>query len=161
VVAGHSAGSGLAAGLALRARDYRLSPPIRGQILPCPMLDDRLQSVSCAQFDGQEPWDRTKNIAAWSIALGGKTGKAVSPFWAPARAHDLSGLPSTYLEAGDAEIFRDEVVAYASRLWAAGVSADLHIWSGAFHGFDEMAPESHLGRQAIATKLSWVKRQLQ
>ncbi|KAI1880212.1 hypothetical protein JX265_001833 [Neoarthrinium moseri] len=161
LLAGHSAGSALAAGLALRARDEGLQPPIRGQMLPCPALDDRCETVSCGQFDGQEPWDGIKNAAAWEIALGENKGDAVSPYWAPARTTSVAGLPPAFLEAGSAEFCRDEVVAYASRLWAAGVSADLHIWAGAFHGFDEMAPESWLGRRAIAAKLDWVKRTLE
>ncbi|WYZ37720.1 hypothetical protein EsH8_II_001226 [Colletotrichum jinshuiense] len=164
LVAGQSAGSGLAAGLALRARDAGLEPPVRAQMLPCPMLDDRCGSVSCAQFDGGvEPWDRTKNAAAWGIALGGRAGAGddtVSPYWAPARAETLAGLPPAYIEAGSAEFCRDEAVEYASRLWAAGVSADLHVWAGGFHGFDEMAPDSWLGRRAIAAKLEWVQRVL-
>ncbi|KAI3531130.1 alpha/beta hydrolase fold-3 domain-containing protein [Colletotrichum filicis] len=75
LVAGQLAGSGLAAGLALRARDVGLNPLVHAQMLPCPMLDDRCDSISCAQFDdGVEPWDRTKNAAAWAIALGERAG---------------------------------------------------------------------------------------
>ncbi|KXH26510.1 hypothetical protein CSAL01_09278 [Colletotrichum salicis] len=164
LVAGQSAGSGLAAGLALRARDAGLETPVHAQMLPCPMLDDSCESVSCVQFDGGvEPWDRTKNAAAWGIALGRPAGAGagvVSAYWAPARTETHVGLPPAYIEAGSAEFCRDEAVEYASRLWAAGVSADLHVWAGGFHGFDEMAPDSWLGRRAIAAKLEWVRRVL-
>ncbi|KAI3539372.1 hypothetical protein CABS01_07647 [Colletotrichum abscissum] len=167
LVAGQSAGSGLAAGLALRARDAGLNPPVHAQMLPCPMLDDRCNSISCAQFDdGVEPWDRTKNAAAWAIALGERAGArtragdTISSYWAPARAETLVGLPPAYIEAGSAEFCRDEAVEFASRLWSAGVSAELHVWAGGFHGFDEMAPDSWLGRRSIATKLEWVRRVL-
>ena len=59
---------------------------------------------------------------------------------APSRAEDLSGLPPTFIGVGSAEVFRDEDVAYASRIWAAGGIAELHVWPGGFHGFDGLAP---------------------
>ncbi|KAK2010631.1 alpha/beta hydrolase fold-3 domain-containing protein [Colletotrichum eremochloae] len=158
IVATHSVGSALAAGLALRARDENVDPPILAQMLPCPMLDDRSNTLSCLQFDGEEPWDRTKNMAVWKIATADKTGNEVSGYWAPARAESLERLPPAYLEAGSAEFCRDEVASYASRLWAAGGSVELHVWAGAFHGFDKMAPESWLGQRSIAARSAWVKR---
>ncbi|KDN62007.1 putative alpha/beta hydrolase fold-3 domain-containing protein, partial [Colletotrichum sublineola] len=74
IVAAHSAGSALAAGLALRARDENVDPRILAQMLPCPMLDDRSNTLRCLQVDGEEPWDRTKNMAAWKIATADKMG---------------------------------------------------------------------------------------
>lgn len=49
-------------------------------------------------------------------------------------------LPPAYLDAAEVETYRDEAVAYASRIWQAGGSAEPHIWPGAFHGFDSIAP---------------------
>ena len=71
---------------------------------------------------------------------------------------DLSGLPPAYLEVGGAEVFRDEVVAYASRLWAAGGSAELHVWPGGFHGFQNVVPDAAVSRTAVATREAWVRR---
>ncbi len=93
-------------------------------------------------------------------AAAGRTTdrKYISQYAAPARAEDLSGLPPAFIEAGSAELFRDEDVAYASRIWAAGGQAELHVWSGGFHGFDVFAPDSALAADALATRESWFRR---
>jgi acetyl esterase/lipase len=79
---------------------------------------------------------------------------------APARATDLSGLPRTYIDCGSAEVFRDETVAYASAMWAAGVDAELHVWPGAFHGFTSMMPQAAVSRSATAALADWTRRLL-
>ncbi|MEV7811696.1 alpha/beta hydrolase [Streptomyces flaveolus] len=160
VVAGASAGGGLTAALALLARDRRGPRPL-GQLLMCPMLDDRNDSVSSRQMAGLGVWDRTANETAWSALLGDRRGgPEVSPYAAPARATDLSGLPPAFLDVGSAETFRDEVVAYASRIWQSGGEAELHVWPGGCHGFDALAPEATLSRTARAARLGWLRRLL-
>ncbi|WP_066949946.1 alpha/beta hydrolase [Microtetraspora fusca] len=162
VVMGGSAGGGLSAGVALLARD-RGGPRLAGQMLLCPMLDDGNTTVSSRQYDGLGTWQRALNLVAWRALLGEKAGDPaadVSIYAAPARATDLSGLPPAFVEAGSAELFRDEDVAYASRIWAAGGQAELHIWNGAFHGFDIFAPDHEVTRAAVATRLSWLCRVL-
>lgn len=160
MVAGHSGGSGLSAGIALFARDLADGPDICAQLLACPMIDDRNTSVSSSQFEDEEPWDRKSNVAAWAAVLehrGNDYGLEVSPYFAPARAEDLSSLPEAWIDVGSTDVFRDEAVSYASRLWEAGVQAELHVWPGGFHGFDMMAPNSALGKKATRAKLDWVK----
>lgn len=160
VLAGASAGGGLAAALALALRD-REGPPAIGQMLLYPMLDDRNDTLSCRQMAGVGVWDRTANETAWTALLGDRRGgPGVSPYAAPARAADLSGLPPAFLDVGSAETFRDEVVAYASRIWACGGVAELHVWPGGFHGFDGFAPEASLSRAARAARLTWLRRLL-
>jgi len=98
---------------------------------------------------------------AWNAVLGDKVGKDnVSIYAAPARATDLSNLPPAYIDVGSAEVFRDEAVAYATQLWAFGVQTELHVYPGGFHGFDLLAPTSHLGALAISSQADWVKRVL-
>jgi len=84
----------------------------------------------------------------------------VSIYAAPARATDLSGLPPAYVEAGSTEVFRDETVAFASEIWEAGGSAELHIWAGGFHGFQTIVPTATLSKTAIQTRESWIRREL-
>ncbi|MEV7008857.1 alpha/beta hydrolase [Streptosporangium sp. NPDC051022] len=160
VVMGGSAGGGLSAGVALLARD-REGPHLAGQLLLCPMLDDGNTTPASHQYDGIGTWQRGMNLLAWRALLGEKAGDPaadVSIYAAPARATDLSGLPPAFVEAGSAELFRDEDVEYASRIWAAGGQAELHIWSGGFHGFDVFAPEHEMTRAALAARLSWLRR---
>ncbi|MWV51572.1 alpha/beta hydrolase fold domain-containing protein (plasmid) [Rathayibacter sp. VKM Ac-2803] len=160
VLAGASAGGGLAAGVALLARD-RGGPELFGQVLICPMLDDTDSTVSAQQFDGVGLWDRGSNRVGWTALLGERRGTDhVSEYAAPSRASDLSGLPPTFLDAGSAEVFRDENVSYASRLWADGGNAELHIWPGGTHGWDALISGSPLAELAAATRNAWVARLL-
>lgn len=157
ILAGASAGGNLAAGLALLARD-RGEIPIAGQLLIYPMLDDRNDTVSSHQMLGLGVWDRISNETAWGAYLAGVA--EVPPYAAPARATDLSGLPPTYLDVGSAETFRDEDVDYARRLWEAGVDAEFHVWSGAYHGFDLFAPDADVSQRATAARKHWLQRVL-
>ncbi len=158
LVAGASAGGGLAAGLALAARD-RGGPDLRGQVLDYPMLDDRGSTASTHQFDGVGVWDRVSNETGWTALLGEDRGTpVVSAYAAPARAEDLSGLPPAFIDVGAAEIFRDEAIAYADGIWRAGGDAELHVWSGAFHACDIFAPHTAVGRAMIQARNGWVER---
>lgn len=160
LVAGASAGGGLAAGLALAARD-RGGPRLCGQVLDYPMLDDRGTTPSTDQFDGIGVWDRVSNETGWQAVLGDRRGGLdVSPYVAPARASDLSGLPPAFIDVGAAEIFRDEAMAYADGIWRAGGDAELHVWSGAFHACDIFAPHTSVGRSMISTRNRWVEKVL-
>ena len=158
MVAGASAGGGLAAGLALAARD-RGGPALCGQVLDYPMLDDRCTTPSTSQFDGVGVWDRISNVTGWGALLGSARGSAdVSPYAAPSRATDLAGLPPAFIDVGAAEIFRDEAIDYANAIWRAGGDAELHVWSGAFHACDIFAPHTAVGRSMIHTRNAWVEK---
>jgi acetyl esterase/lipase len=160
VITGASAGGGLAASTVLLARD-RSGPAIAGQMLLCPMIDDRNDTPSARQMVGVGVWDRGSNELGWTSLLGdAKGGPDVSPYAAAARATDLSGLPPAFLDVGSAETFRDEVVTYASRIWQAGGQAELHVWPGGFHGFDMLAAHAALSQAAKAQRLPWLRRLL-
>lgn len=156
VVGGASAGGGLAAAVTLAARE-RGGPAIRGQLLDYPMLDDR-PTPSTGMFDGIGVWDRVSNETGWAALLGETV--EVSPYAAPARAEDLGGLPPAFIDVGAAEIFRDESVDYARRIWAAGGEAELHVWPGAFHACDIFAPHAGVSRRMIAARREWLRRML-
>jgi acetyl esterase/lipase len=132
IVYGGSAGGGLAAGVALLSRD-RKDPPLFAQLLIYPMLDDRNTSVSVKQFYDLGLYTGRTNTTCWDHYLPGIRGTdKVGIYDAPARAKDLSGLPQTFIEVGASEPFRDEDVAYATKLWEHGVQAELHVWPGAW-----------------------------
>jgi acetyl esterase len=129
-VGGHAAGAGLAAAVALRARDQQ-GPPVRFQLLNQPGLDDRQQTWSARNFTGTPFMTRGKVTASWRHYLG---SAPASPYAAPARAADLSGLPPAYIATAEFDPNRDEAISYARRLLQAGVSVELHQWPGTFHG---------------------------
>lgn len=158
LVSGHSAGGGLAAAVALMARD-RGGPALIGQLLMSPMLDDRDDTVSYQQFKNTAGfWNGNYNLVGWTALLGETRGAgSVSPYAAPARAQDLTRLPPAYIDVGASEVFRDEDVAYAGALWSAGGQAELHVWAGGFHGFDRFG---HLGlsQAAAEARENWLRR---
>jgi acetyl esterase/lipase len=132
---GTSAGGGLCAGLALLARD-RGGPHIAFQFLSVPELDDRLTSPSMIDFTDTPLWSRPRAVLSWDCYLGpGRAGTDDVPVYAaPARATDLAGLPSAYVSVMHFDPLRDEGVAYALAMLAAGVSVELHLFPGTFHG---------------------------
>ncbi|MET7536050.1 alpha/beta hydrolase [Streptomyces sp. NPDC005507] len=160
IIGGKSAGGGLAAALALLARD-RGGPEPLGQLLLCPMLDDRGSTFSSRQMSGLGLWDLTSNATAWQALLGDRYGaEDLPPYAAPSRAEDLSQLPPAYIDVGSAEMFRDEGVAYANAIWQAGGQAELHVWPGAYHGFDSVAPKATLSQDARNARTRWLQRLL-
>ena len=135
-VAGESAGGGLAAALALMVRD-------KGEYAFCyqhlvfPMIDDRtVVRADLSETYGEFVWTRASNGFGWRALLGHEPGLAdVSPYAAPARAEDLSGLPPTFIATGAMDLFVEEDLEYARRLMGAGVPVELHVYPGAPHAY--------------------------
>lgn len=147
-VMGESAGGGLAAALALIARD-RGGPKLAFQNLLYPMLDDR--TVTRAEQNpvtGEFIWNRENNHHAWTAMLGHAPGlDGASLYAAPARMQDLAGLPQTWIGVGALDLFLEEDTDYALRLIRAGVKVDFVIWPGAYHAFD-LSPEGEIAARA-------------
>jgi len=139
VVAGASAGGGLAAGTALLARDLG-GPRLCFQMLQIPELDDRLETPSMRAFTDTPLWNRPLAVESWKAYLGDAVdGDDVSPYAAPSRAKDLSGLPSAYISTAEMDPLRDEGILYGLSLLQAGVSVELHQFPGTFHGSSMVA----------------------
>ncbi|WP_084258575.1 alpha/beta hydrolase [Microtetraspora malaysiensis] len=154
-VGGHSAGAGLAAAVALRARAEQ-GPPIRFQLLNEPGLDDRQETWSQRHFT-DTPWhDRDKITTAWRHYLG---SAPATPYAAPARAADLSGLPPAYIATAEFDPVRDEGIGYALRLLQAGVSVELHQWPGTFHGSQAIL-SAEVSQRQIADLAAALRRAL-
>jgi len=135
-VYGDSAGGGLAAAVALLARD-RGGPRLAMQFLGIPELDDRLDTPSMIAYVDTPLWNRPNAEVSWAYYLGdaAKPGSPDVPAYAaPARATDLAGLPPAFITVCQFDPLRDEGIAYASRLAHAGVPVDLHLYAGTFHG---------------------------
>jgi len=160
VISGNSAGGALAAGVCLLSRD-RGGPRVLGQLLECPMLNDRCDSASARQLENAGLWDGRSNRTGWTALLGDRQATSeVSCYAAPARATDLSGLPPAFIDVGSVEALRDDAIGYATSIWRAGGQAELHVWSGAFHSFDQWVPEALASRSAKAARISWLRRLL-
>jgi acetyl esterase/lipase len=159
-IGGASAGGGLAAGLALLARD-RGEVTIAFQLLIYPMVDDRNMTPSSHAITHPSVWNRDANIAGWRAYLGGEIGADdVPPYAAPARASDLSGLPPAYIAVGELDLFLDEDVEYGQRLLQAGVTTELHVYPGAFHGSDTFVAGSELSQRWVSDRNDALRRAL-
>lgn len=157
---GASAGGGLAAALALLVRD-RGELDVVFQLLIYPMIDDR--NVDQAGGDVPETfvWTRENNLMGWEAYLGSLRGRDdVPPHAAAFRAKDLTGLPPAYIPVGDLDLFLDENTEYAQRLLDAGVPTELHIYPGAYHGFDGFAPDASISQRFTTDRDEALRRAL-
>lgn len=153
-IMGDSGGGGVAASLAIYAREHD-GPPIARQILIYPMLDDRNTTPDPALIPFAT-WSYDDNATGWGALLGPAAGGPdVSPYGAAARLEDFAGLPPAYIEVGELDIFRDESIAYAQRLLSAGVSTELHVLPAVPHAFEALVPTA-----AVSQRVDEYRRQV-
>ena len=156
-VTGESAGGGLAAALALLARD-RGDYALAYQVLTYPMIDDRTVLADPHPHAGEFIWTPHNNRFGWTALLGHEPGiDGVSPYAAAARADDLAGLPPTFIMTGALDLFVEEDIDYARRLIRAGVPTELRVYPSAFHGFD-IHPTAAVAATARADRIAAFKR---
>jgi acetyl esterase/lipase len=153
---GASAGGGLTIATALLARD-RGGPAVSFMMPIYPMIDDRNETPSSREITDIGIWDRDGNIEAWGWYLG---GKEADQYAAPTRAADLSGLPPAFIDVGTVDLFRDEDIAFAQRLMAAGVPTELHVYPGAYHAAETFAADAALSQRIWAQRIEALKRAL-
>jgi len=160
-VMGESAGGGLAASLALLARD-RGAYQLAFQHLIYPMLDDRTcVAASPNPVAGEFIWTPHNNHFGWSALLGCQPGSPdVSPYAAAGRAGDLAGLAPAYIACPTLDLFIDENLAYAQRLMRAGVGVELRVYAGGFHGFDIFGGEAPISVRARRDSFEALQRAL-
>jgi len=154
MVGGESAGAGLAAGTALRARDAG-GPALIAQLLIFPMRDHRNETPSSHAIHDLRVWNRSANLDAWAAYLGGGEPTIYS---SPAIADDLSGLPEAYINVGTFDMFMDEDIAYATALNRAGVACELHVYPGAFHASVGFMPDHPTSIRWAADEAAFIDR---
>ncbi|MGW6443082.1 alpha/beta hydrolase [Lentzea sp. NPDC055074] len=158
-VGGESAGGGLTAGTVLLARD-RGGPGLAFQLLGIPELDDRLDTESMRDYVDTPLWNRPNAIYSWTAYLGTEPGgDDVSPYAAPARATDLSGLPPAFVTTCQYDPLRDEGVEYARRLAHAGVPTELRLYPATFHG-SSLIESAEISRRMFADEVEALRRGL-
>lgn len=159
VVGGNSAGGGLAAALAILARD-RAEVDVKLQLPLFPMLDDRMTTKSMIDNDGPI-WNEKSNRLAWRLYLGSLFGSESVPEYAsPARLESYEGLPPAIAYVGSIDPFRDETIEYFEKLKGAGIETSLMIVDGAYHGFDIIKPNSTPAKNAHAFMLEEMAKYL-
>ncbi|TDO45366.1 acetyl esterase/lipase [Kribbella sp. VKM Ac-2527] len=157
-VGGESAGGGLAAAVALLARD-RQGPAICFQLLDIPELDDRLETLSMRTFVDTPIWNRPSAELSWKYYLSGAPEVLGLQYAAPSRAEDFAGLPPAFVAVCEFDPLRDEGLIYAQRLLAAGVSTELHHYPGTFHG-SGIVQAAAITRRMLADKATALAKAL-
>jgi acetyl esterase/lipase len=155
-VYGGSAGGNLALAAAMSARDHGAPPPAI-VMAAYPMVDYRNTTPSSYEVTEIGVWDRATNVEAWKWFLGGKEPDSYA---APLHAEDLSGLPPTFIDVGTADLFRDEDIALAQRLLAAGVPTELHVYPGVYHASELYAPDADVSQQMWALRFRALRKAL-
>ena len=151
LIAGPSAGGGVAAEVAIRAADRGVR--VDGQLLLCPMLA-RVDEERGRPFRDDRSWSAANGATAWAAALGDSSDIP------PGERRTVPALAPSYLDAGSAELFRDSIMTFASTLWRRGNRAELHVWSGGFHAFDCAAEDAAGSAEAHRVRGEWLRRWL-
>ncbi len=159
-IGGASAGGGLAAGLALLVRD-RAEMNIVFQLLMYPMIDDSNIEPASETHPDTHIWNRAMNLFGWTSYLDRAPGGEGIPIDAAAyRAQDVSRLPAALIVVGDLDPFVEEDIRYARKLIQAKVPTELHVYPGAYHGFNAYAPEATVSRECNSTVAQALKKAL-
>jgi acetyl esterase/lipase len=153
---GGSAGGGLALATALTARD-RGSSPVSFVMALYPMIDDRNETPSSHEIVDVGIWDRAVNRESWDYYLGGKPADGYA---APARIDSVDGMPPTFIDVGEVDLFRDEAITFASRLLQAGVQTELHVHPGSYHASEIFAPQAALSARIWARRIEALQQAL-
>ncbi len=135
-VGGDSAGGHLAAVTAMTARD-RTTPPIVFQLLVYPALEHEFERPS--MIENAEGYMLTADGMRWFYRHTlNDPSEGDDPRVSPIRAESLAGLPPAFVITAEFDPLRDQGIAYAEALAAAGVSVTSTTYAGVFHGFFNM-----------------------
>lgn len=158
-VVGDSAGGNLAAVMALQSRRQH-GPQVRYQALLYPVLSAIPESFpSYAKF-GSNTVLSTRSAWHFHQLYHGHKAASQDERAAPLLAEDVSSLPPMLLLVGGCDILRDEGVAYAEKLAAAGNQVVLVEYAGLSHGFMSMAGAIDAADQALDQLASALRRAL-
>lgn len=145
MVGGESAGGGLTVATCLLARDLG-EVNVAFQMPLYPMLDDR--DTETSRDNHGKVWNTRRNHFGWRCYLRGQKRGDLSPYAAPARLTNFSGLPPAYTFVGDGEPFYAETVRYIENLKKCGIPASVDVYHSDMHAFDMMQPDTPLSREA-------------
>lgn len=149
-VAGDSAGGNLAAAVAILARD-RGGPTLRHQLLLYPVTDNDFSRLSYTE-NGQDGSFLSSTMMRWFWdQYLGETPPDQAPLATILRTPDLTGLPPATVIMAEFDPLRDEGVAYAERLQAAGVATNAAVAPGMIHGFFSFF-------EAVPDALPWIDK---
>jgi monoterpene epsilon-lactone hydrolase len=155
VIAGDSAGGGLALATLIALRDAGERLPA-GALLFSPWTDLAATGASIQTNDGLDPMFQGASIGrAAQLYLGG--APATHPYASPLYA-DLQGLPPLFMQVGGTEVLLDDSRRVADKARAAGVEVDFSVWPKMPHVWQLWAPFLPEARRALDLAARFVLR---
>lgn len=154
-IMGISAGGGICAALALMTRDRKGPQPV----LQMPLyaeLDYRMDTPSAKEITDWRVWSTLYSEISWKTYLDPE--KPVDYYASPSLCEDVSGVAPVFSYVGTMDPLRDENVAYWSKLMAAGIPVEAHIYSGAFHTFEVAVPDASVSQKAYEAGYSALRK---
>jgi monoterpene epsilon-lactone hydrolase len=157
IVAGDSAGGGLALSLLIALRDAGASLP-RGAVLISAWTDLTLSGAShdaLRDIDLQITREGLRSAAELYMSHGNLADPRASTLFA-----DLAGLPPLLFQVGSAEVLLDDSRRFVERARAAGVDATLKVYDLMWHVFQFQAPELPEAQAAMDDIAAFIRAQL-
>jgi epsilon-lactone hydrolase len=155
VIAGDSAGGGLALATLVALRDAGTALPA-GALLFSPWTDLAATGASIKTNDGVDPMFCGASIARAARLYLGDT-PATHPYASPCYA-DLHGLPPLFVQAGSTEVLLDDARRVAERAQQSGVPVELEIWPKMPHVWQLWVPFMPEARRALDHAAGFVRR---
>lgn len=157
-IGGDSAGSTLAVGVCLMARERNHPVIFRFQMLPYPYLDARNESESCKRFTDTPMWNSRLSDRIGPMTKVDKTNPNYI-WYSPVEAESFKGLPPAYIKTAEFDCLHDDGILYADLLQKAGIEVTLNETNGTMHGFD-IATKAPTTLAAIAQRIAFMKRKI-
>ena len=155
-IGGDSAGSTLAVGVCMMARDRKHPVRFVFQMLPYPFLDMRNNSESCKKFTDTPMWNSTLSSRIASMTKVDRNNPNYV-YYSPVEAESFKGLPPAYIETAEFDCLHDDGILYAEKLREAGVEVTLNETKGTMHGFDIMQ-KAETTKTALAARIAFMKK---
>lgn len=155
VLMGDSGGGGIVASAALLALTHSIT--LAGLVMVYPMLNHQVAEIT-PELASLLSISTDEIETAWRARLGNDVDKTALPFVSPSAATSLAGLPPTFIDVGELDLFCQECFDWASRSVAAGIPTEFHLYSGVNHGFELLAPLSEKARMAFELRSQAIQR---
>ncbi|MBE6952133.1 MAG: alpha/beta hydrolase [Ruminococcaceae bacterium] len=155
-IGGDSAGSALAVGVCMMARDREHPIRFAFQMLPYPFLDARNNSASCKRFTDTPMWNSKLSSRIAPMTCADRT-RPDYVYYSPVEASSLAGLPPAYIETAEFDCLHDDGILYAQKLREAGITVELNETVGTMHGFDIMQ-KAKTTQAALRTRIAFMRR---
>ena len=157
-IGGDSAGSTLAVGVCLMARERQHPIKFAFQMLPYPFLDARNNSESCSKYTDTPMWNSTLSGRIAPMTKVDRNNPNYV-YYSPVEAESFGGLPPAYIETAEFDCLHDDGILYAKQLRSAGIEVVVNETKGTMHGFDIMqkAPTT---KNALEKRIKYMKEHI-